>query len=201
MSTETGIEIRKLTPELLGDYIDFFESDAFEGNPDWEGCYCMEAHFLGTDEEWDAQPLVERRAFAADLVERGGQHGFLAFEGDRPVGWCNAAPLASYESDLYTKGRQIPDIERVGAVVCFNIAASHRRQGLTGRLLRAALDSFGARGLSLAEGYPWKEDSPKGPARNYHGPLAFWLAHGFQPHDELEYSVVVRKPLKEGGSP
>lgn len=42
--------IRKLTPELLEDWLSFFDKDAFSDNEDWCGCYCMCYHY---DEELD----------------------------------------------------------------------------------------------------------------------------------------------------
>ena len=45
--------IWELTPELLDDFLNFFDHDAFADNPVWFGCYCMYYHFMGTVEEWD----------------------------------------------------------------------------------------------------------------------------------------------------
>ena len=35
------VEIRELTPELLADFLGFFEGEAFADNPGWASCYCQ----------------------------------------------------------------------------------------------------------------------------------------------------------------
>jgi hypothetical protein len=62
--------IRELTPELLNDFLNFFDHDAFADNPAWFGCYCMYHHFTGTDEEWNKRPASENRETMRTLIKR-----------------------------------------------------------------------------------------------------------------------------------
>ncbi len=90
--------IRKLGPELLDDYLRFFDADAFEDFPWWSVCYCGFFHDPCADDEWDPGPEAgpEHRAFKAELIRSGEATGLLAYARGRVVGWCNAAPRASY---------------------------------------------------------------------------------------------------------
>ena len=47
--------------------------------------------------------------------------------------------------------------ERVGSIVCFVVASSHRNQGVASHLLNAACQKFSQRGLEAAEAYPVKK--------------------------------------------
>ena len=46
------LDIRPLTPDLLVDYLDFFDNVAFADHPAWGQCYCLAFHF---EPAWDAE--------------------------------------------------------------------------------------------------------------------------------------------------
>ena len=52
------ISVCKLTPELLDDWLSYFDKDAFSDNEEWCGCYCMCYH-------WDRE-LEKKRAWNCD---------------------------------------------------------------------------------------------------------------------------------------
>jgi len=189
------VEIRPLGPGLVEDYLAYFERDAFGGNPDWVGCYCLEAHSTLSEAEWDAQPHAERRAEITALIAAGRHHGLLAYAHGRPIGWVQAGPLATLENPDLRAGREEAEVAGVGSITCFNVAAAWRGRGLTGTLLEAACARLAEQGLSVAEGYPWRSDSPRGSHRNYHGPLRLWLEHGFAASGEVGDTVIVRRTL------
>ena len=43
-----NIEIKKLTADLLDDWLYFFDNTAFSDNDNWAGCYCMVCVTIGT---------------------------------------------------------------------------------------------------------------------------------------------------------
>jgi len=45
--------IRPLTPDLLDDYLFFFDNIVFKENPDWSVCYCFSYHFTETKKQWN----------------------------------------------------------------------------------------------------------------------------------------------------
>lgn len=46
-----NIAIKPLAPELVEDYLFFFDNMVFTENPEWSACYCFSYHFIGTNEQ------------------------------------------------------------------------------------------------------------------------------------------------------
>lgn len=202
MSAVEALVIRELTPELLDDYLAFFDRDAFADFVWWSSCYCT--FFNDPRHDGDSSPGLRevRRPRAIDLVRSGQTQGLLAYDGQRVIGWCNAAPRASYRT-LRRFAQVVEDPgEPVGATMCFIVAAPYRGKGVARALLDAACEKFRRQELAIAEGYPLTAP-PSGPyaaetpwsAHNYHGPLSMYLGAGFTVHRELDGFAVVRKTL------
>jgi GNAT superfamily N-acetyltransferase len=183
-------EVRALTPERLDDYLGFFDRDAFMDNPIWASCYCM-AYHVPDSEDWQARTAEQNRADKAALIVRGEAHGVLAYDGERVIGWCHAAPRARLPS--LAALAQPGEPETVGAIACFVIAAPYRRQGVAARLLDAACDRLRELGMTEVQAGPPKK--PISDARAYHGPLSLYLNAGFERIYETDDIVVVRKSL------
>jgi ribosomal protein S18 acetylase RimI-like enzyme len=192
------IEVHPLDGKRLADYLEFFDRAAFTDNPDWAGCYCLFYHVPA--EEWEKRSGAQNRQGAADLIRAGRLSGFLAYEGGRPVGWCNANPKASYVLLAGTRELWEPqeDGSRTLSVVCFVVAPGHRRRGIARELLSAACAAAQARGLERVEAYPRKK--ARTTAEHYHGPLELYLAQGFAVHREFADYWIVRKPLRAGSA-
>jgi len=90
--------VKELAPSLRDDFLHFFDNIAFADNPDWSDCYCSAYHFTNN------KGKAESRREASSLIEEDRMHGFLAYEGGRPVGWCNAAPRSSYPGVQWLMG-------------------------------------------------------------------------------------------------
>ena len=80
--------------------------------------------------------------------------------------------------------------------MCFIVAKAYRGTGVARRLLEAACAGFRNQGIDVVEAYPRKDTGDE--AANYHGPLAMYLAAGFEPVKEKEGVVTVRKKLPWG---
>src|SRR2546427_12329536 len=52
---------------------------AFADNPDWSDCYCSAYHFTNN------RGKAESRREASSLIEEDRIHGFLAYDGGKPV--------------------------------------------------------------------------------------------------------------------
>ncbi len=198
-----SLELRELTPALLDDYLAFFDRDAFADFPWWSACYCT--FYRDPQHDGNSTPAMRdlRRARAEAFVASGEQQGLLAYDGGTVVGWCNADVRSRYAAL-----RRFADIvdgpgDRIGATMCFVVAAPHRGKGVASALLDAAGERFRRLGLELAEGYP-TTSAPTGPyadqipstAHNYHGPLAMYLKAGYTIDKQLDQFAVVRKPLR-----
>jgi GNAT superfamily N-acetyltransferase len=189
MNEVTDYVIRELSPELLDDYLYFFDHDAFADNPKWAACYCYFPHAPHDLEKWHERTGQQNRAVVSESIRAGRMHGYLAFQGNKVVGWCNAGPRVSM-----TILDDDDDSKKIGAIVCFVVAKPHRGKGVARRLLEAACDGFRRQGFEFAEGYPRKDAHDD--ATSHFGPLNMYLAGGFQPLRETDGSVIVRKSLR-----
>ena len=180
--------IRELKPELLDDYLRFFDTDAFADNPQWASCYCYFPQAPHETEKWTDRTGEQNRADVCRLIERGEMQGYLAFHEGRAVAWCNAAPRTRM-----TILDEVAEAEQIGSIVCFVVAKAHRGRGVARKLLEAALAGFKEQGLPLAEGYPRRDAHDE--ASSHFGPLSMFLSAGFAPHTETEGNTVVRKDL------
>ena len=107
------IVIRPLTAELSADYLDFFDHRAFtDDNPNGP-CYCTSPN----QEPEQIEQMVREfktygvketlRKYAAEMLGRNQIHGYLAYDGDQSVGWCNAADKRNSRKLLSISCRQI----------------------------------------------------------------------------------------------
>ena len=65
------------------------------------------------------------------LVNSGTIPGILAYENDKPVGWCSVAPRENFPVLENSKVLKRIDDQPVWSVVCFFINKEYRKQGLS----------------------------------------------------------------------
>ena len=183
----SSLVVKELSPSLRDDFLLFFDKVAFADNLDWSDCYCSLYHFANKGK-------AESRRQASSLIEEDRMHGFLAYDGGKPVGWCNAAPRTSYPALHWLMSPGPDKAERVGSIVCFVVASSHRNQGVASRLLDAACKKFSREGLGFAEAYPVKK--PPSAAWDFPVPLSMYFKNGFSTHRDADWYFVVRKRLE-----
>ena len=190
MTRDIALEIIKLDPDRLADYLAFFDRDAFSDNPRWAGCYCHFNQAPHHEKPWHERTASENRAAVSALIGGGQMHGYLAYADGRVVGWCNAGPRAVYT----TFDAEMPgDPASTGAIACFVVAPAYRGAGVARRLLDAACDGLREQGMKVVEGYPQKEAGDA--AASHRGPLAMFLAAGFAVAGERDGIVLVRREL------
>jgi GNAT superfamily N-acetyltransferase len=189
--TPAPVEIRPLSPELLPDFLSFFDNEAFVDNPRWASCYCQFAYVDHGKVDWKTRTLQVNRAAACERIGADRMRGLLAYRDGKPVGWCNAAPRTML--DAYADEPD-PDAARIGEITCFVVARAHRRSGVAASLLQAACARLKAEGLAIAEAIPRADASND--AQAHHGPLPMYLAAGFEIYRTLDDGrVVVRRGL------
>jgi GNAT superfamily N-acetyltransferase len=186
------VSVRELTPALLPRWLAFFDGPAFADNPDWGSCYCRCFRFDGGLDAWDAACASgENRREMSAAIAAGRVSGALAFDGEAPVGWVQFGSRTDFRHPAIA-ACPVDDADAVGSIVCFVVAATHRRRGVAGALLRAACDALARRGLSIAEAYPDRDGAEH---RFMCGPLEMYAAEGFAAFRELPKRVVLRKRL------
>jgi ribosomal protein S18 acetylase RimI-like enzyme len=171
---KTEIVVRKLSPALLQDYLDFFDYDAFADNPRWAACYCHFHQARHDEKKWEERGAEENRAAASALIERGELQGYLAYINDYVVGWCNANARAQYTT---FSPEDFPGDDDGALIVCFNVSAQYRNMGVARKLLEAALESLRRDGFGHV--YALARTDTDDPAENTHGPLRMYLDAGF----------------------
>jgi len=87
-------------------------------------------------------------------VEGGHAHGALAFDGERPVGWCAVGPRLDFLRVL--RSRVL--MREVGAgtwsLNCLYVPAKQRGKGVASALVGVATDHAFALGADEVEAYP-----------------------------------------------
>lgn len=194
------LEIRPLAPELLEDYLRFFDDVAFADHPEWSFCYCTFFHLGKADEERIEQeckgsfPRDTLRKVAIGLIETRALNGYLAYRDGAVVGWMNAADKRNYKkiaesAELWEEGDETP----TKAVTCFIVAPDARRQGVATALLNCVIDDALTQGYRRIEAYPGK--GALDCYQHYHGHPEMYEKCGFAPYREFEYGTIYRKEL------
>lgn len=147
-ATGRKVAVRPVTPENWRDFVRLFTS---KGAPHY--CWCSSYR------QRDAKHLDndEKKQLMQELVSRKIPIGVLAFDGDEPVGWCSIAPRESYIrlEKSRTMPRATPLTAPTWSVLCFFVARSHRKQGVSEALLEGAVAYAKRRGAKIVEGYPF----------------------------------------------
>ena len=134
----------------LSDLVRLFES---RGGP--KNCWCMV--WRATPEEARKTDGLSRKAAFTRRVRQGVPVGILGYLDGKPVAWCSIAPRLTYRA---LGGPAEAPGENVWSLVCFYVTREHRGQGMTARLLNAAVAHARQRGATVVEAYPVDPDSP-----------------------------------------
>jgi GNAT superfamily N-acetyltransferase len=182
--------IKPLSPDLLQDYLLFFDNMVFEENPSWADCYCYSFHFTGPLEEWKRD---SNRSAAIRMINENTLTGYLVFHNDKAVGWCNVNQRSNYQGlpALYEITGDAD--ERVCSVVCFVIHPDHRRKGIARMIIERIIADYTEKGFDYIEAYPAKgEQSAEGA---YGGPLKLYYDNGFKLEKEHDKYFILKKKL------
>ena len=178
----SSIEIRPLTADRWSDVTALFDEG---GDP--KTCSCM--FWRVRSKDWTFANAIEARDGLQAMVDadRDPAPGLLAYADGRPVGWVSVAPREDYPRLTSSRVRPVIDDRPVWSIVCFVVSRSARGQGLTTRLLDAAMDYAIERGAPALEAYPVAVGDGRIPAAvGYTGLLSTFLAAGFEVVHEID---------------
>lgn len=184
------IKIKSLTPDILEDFLYFFENVGFSDNPDWATCYCHFYHFAGKNKKFFKRTAEENRNTSKELILTGKMNGLIAYLDEKPVGWCNVNSKDNYAKIPYEEKSKA----KIASLICFVVAPSHRKQGIARKLLRFACSSSQNNGYDLIEVYPQKGEELSD-AHSYRGPISLYLSERFSIYKEFKDYYVMRKEL------
>lgn len=170
------IEIKPLSPDLAETFTSYVSNMDFQHAPHWQFCNCQYYHVKCSSEEWRARSAEQNQQLAVQNIRNGVMHGFMAFEGDKPVGWINANDWQNYA--LLEGDPELLSFEgKTGAIVCFLIHPDYRNQGLSTKLLETAVEDFRKQDFDRVVGRPFLWSAH--PERQYHGVPGIYEALGF----------------------
>ena len=177
-----AVEIVPLTPDRWDDVAALFGEG---GDP--KTCWCM--FWRVRSKNWAFANAAEARDGLHALVDAGSDPapGLLAYADGRPVGWVSVAPREDYDRLTASRVRPRLDDVPVWSIVCFVVSRTVRGQGLTTRLLDAAIDYARAHGAPGLEAYPVDPGDGQIPAAlAYTGLLSTFTAAGFRVVHEID---------------
>lgn len=159
--------IKHLTPDLLDDFLWFFDNRAFCDNPDWAGCYCMFYNCKASLDEWMKRTKPQNRVEAESHLKSGRLKGFMAYDNNTPIGFCNVNAKENLFFDKYRTEINRSGAQGIVSVVCFVIDPNYRRKGVSKALLRYAISVYDKAEYEFIESYPSINSAKE--TDNYHG--------------------------------
>ena len=152
-------EIKALTSETWDAFADLC---ARHNGAGMGGCWCTWFH--RETHSAPASGAVPRTAddsrdFKRRLVETGGTHAALVFDGSTAVGWAQYGspeelPGIAHRKEYMAGVAVLPDYR----ITCFFVDRASRRQGVAAAALNGALTLIAAAGGGVVEAYP--QDTP-----------------------------------------
>lgn len=190
--------IRPLTFELNADYLDFFDHRAFtDDNPNGP-CYCTSPN-QGKDQiekmvsEFKSFGVKETlRKYAVEMLNQKIIQGYLAYDGDKSIGWCNASDIENYVGFVPSFAKKIT-CGKTMSIVCFEIAPEYRGKGIASAFINRVCTDAKSKGYDAVEGYARLSDQ-----RNdfdFQGPYHIYQKAGFIEVAREKEQAVMRKVL------
>jgi GNAT superfamily N-acetyltransferase len=100
------------------------------------------------------RPRDENKAALRAITAQGPPPGLVAFDGERPVGWCQLSLRSALAYLDQTWPRRRADEQNVWSLSCFFVLRGYRGQGVASGLIAAALDSARRAHAAALEAYP-----------------------------------------------
>lgn len=192
------ITIKPLTSELNADYLDFFDNRAFtDDNPNGP-CYCTSPN---QSEETIKQMVSEFklygvketvRKYAVEMLTENKIQGYLAFDKELAIGWCNAADIESYVCFVPEFARENTCGKTI-SIVCFEISPEYRGLGIASAFIEKICSDAKKNGYVAVEGYA--NISDKRNDFDFQGPVRLYQKAGFTEVARTNGQIIMRKML------
>jgi len=194
-NTMNDIIIKKLTPELMDDYLYFFDNIGFSDHADWSWCYCTFYHY---DDEMgemlDRTAKTGMRNEAVLLIKNKIINGYLAYQNDNVIGWCNVNRKNNFIRIISRKELCNDADNEIKSIVCFLIAPNMRGKGIATKILTKICEDSKNEEIKYLEAYPLKNG--KNCFEEYPGPVKLYENMGFVKYKELENEIIMRKQIE-----
>ena len=141
------------------------------------GCWCM---YWRIGPDYHKRSREKNKGAFRRIVKRGPPPGLLAFDGERPIGWCQLTP----RKDLSWLNRRQPlqavDDAPVWAVSCLYIRRGYRRRGIMSALIVEALKAAEGGNARALEAYPVDTALPGSTSNVFTGTASTFRRLGFR---------------------
>ena len=202
-----------MSSELADDYFDFFDNRAFSDNSPFYPCYCnafqmtkvqLEDVFKESEASGggDENFRIALRISAMRMVERNVIQGYLAFDGDVSIGWCNANDRKNYTrvgefnlDNVPDEVEEMADSGKIKSIVCFEIAPEYRGKGIATALLNRVCEDALKEGYDKVEVYPVARETYE--KLDFTGPIHMYEKAGFVRVSQQGKDLIMQKNLKE----
>lgn len=214
MMNEKALSIKPLTESNIADFFDFFDNRAFTDGSPFAPCYCNCFHLTHNEVRnnigkraatlgggFEGLRLALRES-AENLIRMGILHGYLAYEDNLAIGWCNANDQQNYirvgsfnpgkrqEKDYYISPGEK---RKIKSIVCFEIAPEYRGKSVAKALLQQVCEDAKKDGYKLVEVYPQVVETYS--PFDFTGPLTMYQNFGFEEIKRHGETIVMRKNL------
>jgi GNAT superfamily N-acetyltransferase len=185
-----GFEAHPVTRQRWPDLVELFD------RPIVRTCFCMFHRKAG-----DTGSGTENRRAMKALVDRGAVPGIIGYQDGVPVAWVSLGPREDYDRLRRSPIMKPVDHRPVWSIVCFFVDRDSRGQGLSERMLRAAVDYARSRGARLLEAYPVDRVGRGDPDSMFFGAKSMFDRAGFTEVARRKPTrPVVRRALRPGRS-
>ena len=195
---KTEITIKPLSYEFNQDYLDFFDHRAFSDNHPNGPCYCTSPN----QDENDIKEMVNHfktngiketlRLYAKDMLDKGIIHGYLAFDKEVSIGWCNVYNRDSYKNFVPKEAYDV-SCGKTLSIVCFEIAPEYRGMGIASQFIDYICSDAKKQGYDVVEGYPIKITSDD--SNDFYGPMKLYEKAGFYEIEIKGDHTLMRKDI------
>jgi GNAT superfamily N-acetyltransferase len=169
-SSTASLRVVRLSPDTRPDFYKLHSQTYRDG---W--CQCV-AWWTPTWEGWSSRTPEQNRTLRMELFAEGVDDGYLAYDGDVPVGWCQA-----WRRDAFPKLRgqfSLPHDSKAWMIGCFFIARTHRKRGVAKAMLTHIVGDLKTRGATSVDAFPKRQADDDDELWN--GPESMFVNAGFE---------------------
>ena len=165
------LSVRKLSLQNREDFYSVHQAGEY-------GDFCLCGFWWYTGQkDWNERTEEDGRAQREDLFSNGIFDGYLLYEHDQPVGWCQVYPRDQLPR-LVDTYHFTPD-PAVWCISCFMLVPQVRGKGLAHAFLSEVLVELRKLGVKTVQAFPLSKEGTSA-EDNWTGPQAIFSQAGFQ---------------------
>jgi len=152
---------------------DFYRVHNKEHGHGW--CFCV-AWWVLSWNGWEERTSDENRLMREQLFDVGQYDGYLMYDGDTPIGWCQVGPRDQLHKLVIDY--RLPVDHDAWAITCFFIIPKYREIGLGYYMLTEILKDLEKQGVKYVQAFP-RRGKKISPEDMWTGPEGYFIKAGF----------------------